>query len=230
MKDETVSRRRVLLATTAAAASFMLSRAARADADADAGAGASADETEAALEEVSKARASLRTLVGPFTQERTIGLLATKVRSTGTLVLVRPDRLRWELAPPDDVVYWVGPDGLAYKSARSQGRMPAAEGKLAAALDDIRTLLGGDVTHLRARYDLRVVQRNADGVAFEGIPKPGAYDAKNRLDKIAFALDKERVRPTRATLVEGPRDKTEITFGRLERDVPVDPARVRPPF
>ncbi|MFO0673296.1 MAG: hypothetical protein U0235_27395 [Polyangiaceae bacterium] len=46
---------------------------------------------------------------GLFTQERTIGLLATKVKSTGTPALARPDRLRWELAAPDSVVYRVAP-------------------------------------------------------------------------------------------------------------------------
>ena len=66
-------------------------------------------------------------------------------RSTGFFTLVRPDRLRWELAPPDDVVYWVTPEGLAYKSAAGQGKVPAASQKIAAALGDLRILLGGDL-------------------------------------------------------------------------------------
>ena len=185
-----------------------------------------ADELDAALAEVVRARAGLKTLVGPFTQERTIGLLAAKVRSTGTLTLVRPDRLRWELAAPDSVVYWVGPDGVAYKSARGHGRMPAGQGKLAAALDDVRVLLGGDLARLRARYDLRVLSRGLEGIAFEATPRQGAGSS---LEKLTFALDKDRVRPTHAILVEGPRDRTEIVFGALERDVNVDPAWIRPP-
>ncbi len=192
-----------------------------------------AEEIDDALAEVARARASLKTLTGPFTQERTIGLLASKIKSTGTLTLVRPDRLRWELAPPDDIIYWVGPEGLAFKSARSRGRVAlggaagTSGAKLAAALDDIRILLGGDLSKLRERYDLRLVSRTPEGIAFEGIPRPGTG---TRLDKLAFALDKDRVRPTRATLIEGPRDKTEITFGTLDRDVAIDPARMRAPF
>jgi outer membrane lipoprotein-sorting protein len=192
-----------------------------------------AEEIDDALAEVARARASLKTLTGPFTQERTIGLLASKIRSTGTLTLVRPDRLRWELAPPDDVVYWVGPEGLAFKSARSRGRVAlggpngTTGAKLAAALDDIRILLGGDLSKLRERYDLHLVSRTPEGIAFEGTPRPGTG---TKLDKLAFALDKDRVRPTRATLVEGPRDKTEIVFGTLERDVAIDPAKMRAPF
>ncbi|HWL87541.1 MAG TPA: outer membrane lipoprotein carrier protein LolA [Polyangiaceae bacterium] len=189
-------------------------------------------DVDAALAEVGRARVALKTLVGPFTQERTIGLMAAKVRSSGTLTLVRPERLRWELAAPDSVVYWIGPEGVAYQSAHGHGRMPAAEGKLAAALEDIRTVLGGDLAHLKERYDLRVVSRTDEGISFEANPHPSSagQSPSTRLDKILFSLDRDRVRPTRATLVEGPRDRTEIVFGALERDVPVDAARVRAPF
>ena len=94
---------------------------------------AHADELDDVLAKVARARASLKTLVGPFTQTRKIGLLASEVRSTGTLMLVRPDRLRWELGSPDDVVYWILPEGLAYKSKNGQGRVQGGAGaKLAA--------------------------------------------------------------------------------------------------
>ncbi|WP_394823434.1 outer membrane lipoprotein carrier protein LolA [Pendulispora albinea] len=195
-----------------------------------------ADDVDLALAEVARARASLKTLTGPFTQERTIGLMATKIRSTGTLTLVRPERLRWELAAPDSVVYWVGPEGVAYQSAHGRGRMPVTQGKLAIALEDIRTLLGGDLARLKDRYDLRVVSRTDEGISFEATPRATpatpatAAPAAAKLDKILFSLDRDRVRPTRATLVEGPRDRTEIVFGALERDAVVDPARVRAPF
>jgi outer membrane lipoprotein-sorting protein len=70
---------------------------------------ARAGEVSEVLAQVTKARGDLKTLVGPFEQERTIGLLATAVKSAGEMTLVRPDRLRWELLPPDAVTYWVGP-------------------------------------------------------------------------------------------------------------------------
>src|SRR5262245_60475948 len=78
------------------------------------GGAARADEVADALADIAKARAGLQTLVGGFTQERTIGLLATAVKSEGEMTVVRPDRLRWELRPPDAIVYWIGPEGLAY--------------------------------------------------------------------------------------------------------------------
>ncbi len=189
---------------------------------------ARADDLETTLAEVRVARAGLKTLKGPFTQERTIGLFATKVKSTGTLTMVRPDRLRWELAPPDDVVYWVGPDGFAYKSARGQGRIPSAVGRLASAMEDVRLVLGGDLDSLRRRYDLALVSKTPDEVSFAATPKASAGEL--HMQKILFSLGKDRATPTRATLVETERDKTEIVFGAMQRDIAIDPAYVRAPF
>ena len=179
------------------------------------------------LAEIARARSSLRTLVGPFTQERVIGLLKSKIRSTGTLTLVRPDRLRWELGPPDDVVYWMTPAGLAYKGRSGQGSLRNPAANVSAALDDVRTLLGGDLNALRNHYELRLIARDATEVAFEATPLPGDAGTP-RLKRLAFALAPDLVRPVRATLIESARDKTEITFGTLARDVDVDPAKMSP--
>jgi outer membrane lipoprotein-sorting protein len=178
-----------------------------------------------ALAEVARARGPLKSLTGPFTQTRTIGLLAAKVRSTGVLTLVRPDRLRWELLPPDDVIYWVTPEGLSYKSKSGHGSMRSANAKIAGALEDLRVMLGGDLSVLRSRYDLEASD-GADGqIVFEATPKTGT-DAP--VQHLTFALAADRVSPVSAVLVEGPRDKSEIAFGALTRDAPVDPALLRP--
>lgn len=207
--------RRALLAASGGAVLLLApARAARADALGD------------LLARIARARARVRTLVGPFTQTRTIGLLATDVRSHGTLTLVRPDRLRWDLAPPDDVSFTIGPDGLAYESEHGHGRLPASDTRIGAALDDLRTVLGGDLSRLSARWDLRVVRDDATGVEIEATARPGAGAP---LRSIRFALAPDLVRPTRAVLVEGPRDKTVIDFGALAVDAPVDPARMRLP-
>ncbi len=188
---------------------------------------AHASDLDDALAEIKAARASLKTMKGPFTQERSIGLLATKVRSTGTLTMVRPDRLRWELAPPDDVIYWVGPEGFSYKNARGQGHLPAAAGRLASAMEDVRLILGGDLDQLKKRYDLTLASTTPDEVSFVAIPKP-VTDV--HMQKILFSLGKDRSMPTKTTLIESAKDKTEITFGAMQRNVTVDPAFVRPSF
>jgi hypothetical protein len=162
---------------------------------------------------------------GPFTQTRTIGLLATDVRSIGALVLVRPDRLRWELAAPDDVTFFVGPEGLSFRGAHGGASTLPPDVRIAGALDDLRTLLGGDLTRLRERWDLRLVRDDTGGVELEATPRAAA---PSPLRSMRFALARDLVRPTRVLLVEGPRDRTAIDFGALVVDAPVDPARMHP--
>jgi hypothetical protein len=180
------------------------------------------------LARIARARAPVRTLQGPFTQTRTIGLLSTDVRSVGALALLRPDRLRWKLAPPDDVTFWVGPEGMAYRSAQGQGRLPATSARLAAALGDLHALLGGDLSRLSERWSLTVLRDDAGGAELEAQSLLGDASAGG-LRKMRFALAPDLARPTRALLVEGEHDRTAIEFGDLIINAPLDEASMRPP-
>lgn len=181
-----------------------------------------ADATDDRLAAIAAARSKLKTLSGPFQQVRTIGLLATKVTSSGKLTLVRPDRLRWDV---DQISYWVAPEGLAYQGKEGHGRLAATQ-KMSKDLDELRAWLSGDPRTLRDRYDL--VELPADGgqVTIQATPKPGV---SAHFAKVLLTLDADLVRPRKVTLVEGARDKTEITFGELVKDAPVDPAVMRLP-
>jgi outer membrane lipoprotein-sorting protein len=216
-----VTRREVLVLSAAVGSGLLTPHRARAD-EADA---CSPERLNRALADVARARANVTTLTGPFTQERTIGLLAAKVRSTGTLTLVRPDRLRWELGPPDDVIYWVTPEGLAYKSPTGQGKVPAASQKVAAALGDLRLLLGGDLGALQSRYDLSGTCHGDSPVSFRAVPKAGTSAS---FQEIRFTLAPDLVSPESATIVEGPRDRTEIRFGTIRANVTVAPGTMAP--
>ncbi len=178
------------------------------------------------LARVARARLAVKTLHGPFEQTRTVGLLATDVRSRGWLTLVCPERLRWELSPPDDVTFWVGPEGLAYRSAHGQGRAAGSTADIASGLDDLRALIGGDITKLRDRWDLRVTKDDASGAELEATPKA---HAAAHLERLRFSLAPDLVRPTRVLLVEGPRDRTTIEFGALVVNGPVDDGAMRAP-
>ena len=69
---------------------------------------------------------------------------------------------------------------------------------------------------------MREIPSDTGGPAFECTPKPVAGAA--RLRKLTFALDADLVRPRKASIVYDNRNKTEIVFGELRRDVPIDPA------
>ena len=190
-----------------------------------------AGSTDDLLSRIARARAPVRTLKGGFTQTRTIGLLSTEVRSVGKLVLVRPDRLRWELGPPDDVTFWAGPEGLSYRSAHGQGRLAATSARIGAALEDLHAVLGGDLVSLRERWSLSVLRDDASGAEIEATLH--ATDASTGDSRAArrmrFALAPDLVRPTRALLVEGEHDRTVIEFGELVVNAPIDESAMRPP-
>jgi hypothetical protein len=63
------------------------------------------------------------------------------------------------------------------------------------------------------------------------VPKPGqsAAPPPGNARRIIFTLAPDLVSPKSATISEGPRDQTEIIFGVMQKNVVVDPARMRPP-
>jgi hypothetical protein len=140
--------------------------------------------------------------------------------------------LRWRLDPPDDITFWVGPEGLAYRSAHGQGRLPATSARIAGTLQDLHLLLGGDPSRLVDRWSLTVLRDDSSGVELEALPlttdasAPGPSALARRL---RFALAPDLVRPTRVLLVEGDRDRTTIDFGDLVINAPIDESSMRPP-
>lgn len=178
---------------------------------------------ETLLGDVAKARKGVRTMRANFTQERTLTLLATSVKSSGELALVVPDRLRWELAAPDDIVYLIGPEGLSYKTRSSKATVPATGANIAKALADLRALLGGDLTFLKERYVLSG-SRGTNDVEIAGTAK----DKTAAVRAFTLTLDKTLVVPVKAKLLEGKSDAIDIVFSNPQVNVPIDPATMRP--
>jgi outer membrane lipoprotein-sorting protein len=204
-----------LAGAAATAGAMALSRVARADAVSD------------ALAEITKARASVKTMVAPFTQERTIGLLATTVKSEGEMTLVRPDRLRWELKPPDAIVYWITPEGFGYATPKGGANVgKSAAGRFGTVLADLLILLGGDLEKLRQRYDLSVPSREG-GLLL--VAKPRAEEVAKLVRSLEMAVGPELWTVKRVVIEEKSGDKSVVAFGTVKRDVQVDPAKMRPP-
>jgi outer membrane lipoprotein-sorting protein len=191
------------------------------------GAPALADDVSSALAEITKARASVKTLSGAFTQERVIGLLATAVKSEGEMTLVLPDRLRWELKPPDAITYWITPEGFAFATPSGGGGVgKGAAGRFGAVLSDLLILLGGDLEKLRARYELSIPSRKV-GIVLLATPK--AEEVKKHVKSLEMSAGPELWGVRRIVIEEKNGDRSAITFGKIDRDVKVDPARMKPP-
>ncbi len=178
---------------------------------------------DALLAEIATARKSVKSLRATFTQERTLTLLATTITSTGELSLTMPDRLRWELTSPDDIVYLVGPEGLSYRTRSSKATVPKAGATVAKALTDVRALLAGDLAALGERYVLEGL-RTAHDVTLTGTAK----DRVATVRTFTLTLDKNLVMPLAAAFTEGKRDAIALRFLNVRINVPVDPTSMRP--
>jgi hypothetical protein len=219
-----VGRRHLLTGLAAVAGAQLAGRVARADEpERHAVVGAQLD---ALFREVAQARRGVRSFSGPFTQTRKLGLMKAKITSQGRVTLVLPDRLRWELLPPDEVIYWVTPEGLAYRNRSSQGAVGTSDARaLSEGLEDLRAMLGGELAGLRKRYEVSAFTRGDEAVFEARARATSAHDPRGArgLASFSFGVGKDRARPTFASLVERNGDRSDIRFGELRLNVPVEP-------
>lgn len=188
---------------------------------------ARADGVTDALDKIAAARASLKTLVAPFTQVRTIGLLGSDVTSTGEVTVVRPDKLRWEVYPPDATTYWVLPEGLYMQSGSNKAvKAPPNASSLGGVLGDVLLFVGGDLRKLADRYDLTVKSTDG-GVGLEARPKKD--ETKRFVSRVELKTTPDLWAVSRFVIEEASGDRSVITFGEAKRDGTVDPSKLKPP-
>lgn len=188
---------------------------------------ARADDVDDTFAEIKKAREKIKTMVAAFSQERTIGLLSSTVKSEGEMTLVRPDKLRWELKSPDAVVYWITPDGFAFSTASGGANVSkTAAKKFGDVLSDLLIFLGGDLDKLKTRYDFSVPSKK-DGVVLRAAPKTEEVKKVVKSLELSVAADLWTVK--KIVIEEKSGDRSVITFTKVQKDVKVDDAKMKPP-
>jgi outer membrane lipoprotein carrier protein len=136
---------------------------------------------------------------------------------TGTLLLKKPGRMRWNYAEPVGKVFVLdGKFGWFYTPGDAQAqRIPAKQ------LDDLRSplrfLLGH--TQLQKELDGLTVTPAGSGFAITGVPKGMAERLKllTLLVSPAGAIDRMRLEEVDGAV-------TEFTFSQMQEDVPVSDA------
>lgn len=179
------------------------------------------------LKSVKAARSKLKSLSAKFTQVRRVGLLADEVKSTGELTLVMPDKLRWELFAPDDIVYWVTSKGVAYKSKNAKKAAHAPAGAFGSLLPDLVGFLAGDLGPLKARYDFTAETESDGSVSI--VAKPTDAKIKQHLKKLSMRTNAEKWGIAKVVIEEPKGDSSTITFDTNQLNPKVDPARMKPP-
>jgi outer membrane lipoprotein-sorting protein len=187
---------------------------------------ARADATDDALAAVTAARKDVKTLVARFTQIRKVGLLAEEVKSTGELIAVMPDQLRWELFAPDAITFWVSKKGIVYKDAKGKvGKAP--KDALGTLLPDLITFVGGDIGSLRSRYDITASQKSDGAVEIGAVPKND--EAKKVFKRLDVVTNAQRWGIAKIVITEPNGDGSTITFEANKKNEKVDAAKMKPP-
>ena len=148
------------------------------------------------------------------------------VKSEGELTMVRPDRLRWELKPPDAVTILDHARGARLRDAEWRGEREQERRRTlrrGAQRPDDAARRG--LSKLRARYELTV--RRAGSVTI--VARPLAEDVKKHLKSLTLVIAADLWTVQRIEIEENGGDSSVITFGKMTRDAPVDPAKMQPP-
>jgi hypothetical protein len=93
-------------------------------------------------------------------------------------------------------------------------------------LADLLVFLAGDLEKLRARYEIAVLDRT-EGLALAATPTAEDVKSQMRTLELRLAPDLWTLRVARITEAAG--DTSVIMFRQVKRDVPVAPAKMRPP-
>ncbi len=93
------------------------------------------------------------------------------------------------------------------------------------ALDDLRNLLGGDISHIQQRWQVTVIRDDSSGAELEAVPRVGTVTSIRR---VRLALAADLIRPTKVRVYEGEYDQTVVEFGSLVVNAPVADAEMAP--
>jgi outer membrane lipoprotein carrier protein len=176
------------------------------------------------LAKVDAAKASVDSLAGEFTQKNKVKLFKQELTSQGKLYFKRPRQIRWEYTAPDPSTLVL--DGnhatLTTPGAAAQQFDLEKDATMRAIFDQLLTWLGpGSLAQAGSDYQI-----GAGGTAAAPTvtltPKPDRPVAK------AFARVELRVDPKSGllkaiALVEKNGDQKEITFTKLQKNVPLPP-------
>jgi outer membrane lipoprotein carrier protein len=204
--------RRMLLAALLLNALPSASRTAHAD----------APKVDEVLAKIDAAKVSVDSLAGEFTQRNKVKLFKQELTSQGKLYFKRPRQIRWEYITPDPSTLIL--DGnratLTTPGAAAQSFDLDKDATMRAIFDQLLTWLGpGSLAQARSDYAI-----DAGGSAAAPVvtltPKPDRPVAR-AFSKVELRIDGKSGLLKSIALVEKNGDQKEITFTRLQKNVPL---------
>lgn len=174
---------------------------------------AAATPLDDALSRVEAARTGVRSLRADFVQEKVVSLFAETVRSSGKLVVRRPDRLRWQVLAPDESLFVIAGPAVRYRLPGARGNVDVrTAGALGAVLRDLVAFLAGPIADVRGRYRLTLAE--ASPLVLVATPTNRDVARSVRTLRLRFSRD---LRTLDGVVLEEPGgDRADIRFSHVE--------------
>ncbi len=166
------------------------------------------------LTEMETAGNALKTLSATFTQTDHDFILEDEEKSTGTLYVELPGRIRWEYAPPAEKVLLVKGDLVrVYNPVAAQVQEFDRKSGGSGGGMDLLVGFGGGNDDIAKNYDATLLGETPEHVTLKLIPKQ--HSQASIFASIELTVDKKTWTPTRSVFHEFSRDRTDIAFEKM---------------
>lgn len=177
--------------------------------------GTASDRLDEVLKEMRAAGNELKTLSAGFEQTDHDHILGDETKSSGTLSVELPGRVRWEYAPPKEKVLLVKGDRVrVYNPTAAQVQeFERGSGKSSGGMD-LLVGFGSGNENISENYDATLVAETDEDVTLKLIPKP--HSQASIFAAIELTVDKTTWTPTRSVFHEFSKNRTDIVFDGMK--------------
>ncbi len=167
------------------------------------------EELETFLLKLQRASDQVASFSSDFVQEKHLSLFAQPVNFTGRIVIVRPDRLRWQFySPIPSVLLFNGNNGTRCNDQQQPEHFQLSSDPIMKTVaEQLWLWLGGDYNRLNTLYTL---QKKGDATLVI-LPKDSA--TAEYISSVSISFDSTSLQPQQVEITEPGGDLTRIIFG-----------------
>lgn len=186
------------------------------------------NELEAILAQLKAAAAEVETLQSTFVQEKNLEMFEQQLLSSGRMIYVQPDQLRWELLSPVASGFVLqGEQGVRWNAVSQQRQRfsVSADPLMGVVAQQLLAWARVDLDWLRARYHIKVL--TTEPVVLELTPiDPGEAEF---VAHIQVTFDPMQGYVSDVLVLEQSGDSTRLRFGDVRSNDSIAPGAFEPP-
>jgi outer membrane lipoprotein-sorting protein len=167
------------------------------------------EELESFLKTLQKSSDQVLSFSSEFVQEKHLALFSQPVLFTGKLVIVRPDRLRWEFTSPiPSVLLFNGDQGTRCNDRQQPEHFQLSSDPIMKTVaEQLWLWLGGDYNHLNSLYNL---EKKGESTL---VIRPRDSQTSEYITAVSISFNSPSLQPRQVEISEPGGDLTRILFG-----------------